>query len=90
MDLEMFERSITSNCSGTYAGKTLKSVMDAGAGKGGPVRPGQQPHMPPPSKVNIMIWIRNNLTTLAGATHGSVATGSKPKSAAPEGWQESL
>merc|ERR1719275_100667 len=39
---------------GTYAGKTLKSVMDAGAGKGGPVRPGQQPHMPPPSKVPRM------------------------------------
>ena len=42
------------NCSGTYAGKTLKSVMDAGAGKGGLVRPGQQPHMPPPSKVNVV------------------------------------
>merc|ERR1712110_1336221 len=39
---------------GTYAGKTLKSVMDAGAGKGGPVRPGQQQHMPPPSKVPRM------------------------------------
>jgi len=39
---------------GTYAGKTLKSVMDAGAGKGGPVRPGHQPHMPPPSKVPRM------------------------------------
>ena len=37
---------------GTYAGKTLKSVMDAGAGKALAGRqPGMTPSMPPPSSV---------------------------------------